>query len=486
MDNAADLRVLLDSAYPLIVATARDEQRLLSIVRRTAAGLGLAVWTWTATQGLARDGFPAQYGTTDPRHALDWVGALDDPGVFVFADLEPALDDPVVVRHLKDLSMHAAPGQTVLVAGGTMPPELQGLGVPWALRPPTDEELEHLVLRSMRELAAAGYAVDLSDGDVDQFVATLRGLSVGDAARLVHRAARVGGGLRPDALPALRDAKAELLNADGVLELVHAQAGTLADVGGLDGIKAWIERRRLALAGGGAAIGIDPPRGFLLTGVPGCGKSLVAKTLARTWEVPLVRLDPARLYGKYIGESEQRLAAALATVDAMAPVVLWIDEIEKGFAAGGTADGGVSQRLLGTFLHWMQERADGVFLVATANDVAALPPELLRKGRFDEVFFVDLPDRPARAEILAIQLDRREQDPAGFDLAALAAASNGYSGAELEAVVVGALYRALAEGRALTTADVRAELAGTVPLAVSRAEDVAALRAWADGRALAA
>ncbi len=230
--------------------------------------------------------------------------------------------------------------------------------------------------------------------------------------------------------------------------------------------------------------GLDPPRGVLLTGVPGCGKSLVAKTLAQTWGLPLVLLDPSRLYSKYIGESEQRLTAALATVEAMAPAVLWIDEIEKGLASSGEADGGVSKRLLGTFLRWMQERSGDVFMVATANDVSALPPELLRRGRFDEIFFVDLPGTDERAEIFSIHLAKRGQDPSRFDLAPLVAKSDGFSGAELETVVVGALYRAYADEGVLTTDSLMRELEDTVPLSVSRREDIASLRNWADGRAV--
>jgi SpoVK/Ycf46/Vps4 family AAA+-type ATPase len=230
--------------------------------------------------------------------------------------------------------------------------------------------------------------------------------------------------------------------------------------------------------------GLDPPRGVLLTGVPGCGKSLVAKTLANTWGVPLVLLDPSRLYSKYIGESEQRLNTALSTVEAMAPAVLWIDEIEKGLASSGDSDGGVSRRLLGTFLRWMQERSGDVFMVATANNVSALPPELLRRGRFDEVFFVDLPGTDERADILSVHLAKREWDPQDFDLALLVGASEGFSGAELETVVVGALYRALAADNTLTTADLMKELEETVPLSRSRREEISALRAWADGRAV--
>ncbi len=488
MDNTADLRVLLASHHPLIMATTRDERRFLGIVRRAAAELGLALWTWSAARGLARDGGDPQYMTADPRRALDWVDAIDGDGVYVFADAHAALEDPVVVRHVKELAHKQIPGRTLVLTGPApaVPAELAGLALPWTLRPPDHDELTRLVTRTVRDLSRRGIPCDLDGAEVDDLAATLRGLSLGDAERLVQRAALGDGRLSGADLPGLRAAKAELLNVDGILELVEAEVGTLADVGGMAGIKAWLERRRLARQSGAATLGLEAPRGFLLTGIPGCGKSLVAKSLARTWELPLVRLDPARLYGKYVGESEQRLAGALATVDAMAPVVLWIDEIEKGFAVGGPGDGGVSQRLLGSFLHWMQERDDGVFLVATANDVAALPPELLRKGRFDEVFFVDLPDAAARAAIFALHLERRGHDPAGFDVAELAATADGYSGAEIEAAVVGALYGVLAEARELATDDVLAELAAMVPLSVSRAEDMAALRAWAGGRALAA
>jgi SpoVK/Ycf46/Vps4 family AAA+-type ATPase len=231
---------------------------------------------------------------------------------------------------------------------------------------------------------------------------------------------------------------------------------------------------------------VDPPRGVLLTGIPGCGKSFIAKTLARTWNLPLVLLDPARLYGSYVGQSEQRLHDSLVTVQAMAPVVLWIDELEKGFAAGGEGDGGVSVRILGTFLRWMQDREPGAFLVATANDVAKLPPELLRKGRFDEIFFVDLPGEPERRDIFRMQIRRRKRDPGAFDLGALAAASEGFSGAEIEAAVVATLYDAYAVGAEITTERVLAELERTMPLSRTRAEDVERLRAWARDRAVPA
>jgi len=280
-------------------------------------------------------------------------------------------------------------------------------------------------------------------------------------------------------------AKAELLATDGIVELVEADVGTLDAVGGLDHLKEWLAIRRTAMASPNGRH-LDPPRGILLTGVPGAGKSFVAKTLARTWGRPLVLLDPGKLYSKYLGESEERLRRALETVDAMAPVVMWIDEIEKGFAPSGEGDGGASARVLGTFLRWMQDRDGQVFVVATANDVSRLPPELARRGRFDEVFFVDVPGAEARMAILRLHLSRRGQEPEAFDLARLAELSEGFTGAEIETAIVSGLYRSVAIDRTLDQPLLEDELETTVPLSRARAEDIARLRLWANDRAVMA
>lgn len=261
----------------------------------------------------------------------------------------------------------------------------------------------------------------------------------------------------------------------------------LEAVGGLENLKEWLRIRGRAFEPAARDFGLEPPRGVLLTGVPGCGKSLVAKTLARAWNLSLVLLDPVRLYGPYVGESETRLDSSLATVEAMAPSVLWVDEIEKGFAAGTSGgDSGVSQRVLGSFLRWMQDRLAGVFVVATCNDVTLLPPEFLRRGRFDEIFFVDLPRPDERAAILRIQLQRRGRDPSAFDVERLAAASDAFSGAELEGAIVSAMYRVYADGIDLSTEAIAAEVQASVPLSRTRAESISELRAWAEGRAIPA
>lgn len=318
-------------------------------------------------------------------------------------------------------------------------------------------------------------------------MASLRGLTLAAADRIVQQAVLRDGELGAGDVDFVRAERFSKLGADGALELIASEPRTLDDVGGLDGLKEWLRVRGAAVGSDRAReLGIDPPRGVLLTGIPGCGKSLVAKTIASSWGIPLLLLDPGRLYRKYVGESEQRLERALEVAEAMAPAVLWIDEIEKGFAAGGEGDGGVSTRVLGTFLRWLQDRAQGVFVVATANDVGALPPELLRKGRFDEVFFVDLPDAAARGDILRGQLTGRGHDPRTFDLHKLIEVTDGFSGADIEALVVGALYRAFGSDTVPTTEELIAEAEATVPLSRARPEDVARLRAWAQGRAVRA
>lgn len=487
VDNSTDLRILFDSPYPLVFAETRDEARLLEMLRSEARHRDTPVWLWSAPRGLARDGFDPQYGTRDPGAALSFVADTTGPGVFVFADAHSAIGDPVVLRALKEAAQGAGVGRTIILTAprADIPPELEGLAVAWSHRPPDESALSDLVQRTISHLAGRGVAVTLDDAQERALVDSLKGSTVAEAERLI-RAAVLDGTLDSSDIATVRHEKFASLATGGTLELIASETHTLDDVGGLIHLKEWLAVRGAAVGSERAAsLGLEAPRGLLLTGVPGCGKSFVAKTLATTWGLPLLLLDPGRLYRKYVGESEQRLADALEAAGAMAPAVLWIDEVEKGFASGGE-DGGVSTRLLGTFLRWLQDRPAGVFVVATANDVSALPPELLRKGRFDEVFFVDLPTAQARRAIFGGQLTTRGHDPSDFDLEKLVELTEGFSGAEIEAVVVGSLYRAFAATTDLTNEELIAEVEGTVPLSKTRAEDVSALRRWAQGRAVLA
>jgi hypothetical protein len=490
MDATGDLRSLLISRHHLIVARADDETRFMGHLRLAASGAGLPVWTWSATRGLARDGQSSQANTTSAAGAIGFIAEIKGPGVFVFHDVGHALEDHATLRAFKEQALGGTPAQTLVLAGAdiVVPEELRGLALLWTLEPPSDAEVHRLVSETMEELRTRHFAeIDLPHERARELAESLKGLSLPEAQRLILRATLEDGRLDAEDIPRMREAKAELLAEDGVLSLVPTQEGGLDHVGGLENLKEWLALRGRGFSPEAKSYGLDPPRGVLLIGVPGCGKSLVAKTLARTWGMPLVSLDPGAIFGSFVGESEARLRRALSAIGSMAPVVVWVDEIEKGFAASASArDGGVSQRVLGGFLRWLQERHGDVFLVATCNDVESLPPELLRRGRFDETFFVDLPGTVERQEILRLHLARRRRDPSAFDLATLASVTDGYSGAELEGIVVGALYRAFASDRELDDGSLREEASQTVPLSRIRAEDIARLRAWSQGRSVPA
>ncbi len=489
MDSTADLRLLLASRHPLIVARMDDEPRFMAIVRHAAQICGYPVWTWSVTHGLHRDGEGMQAGTADARAALAFVAQVPGAGVFVMNDMHPFLSDNVVSRLLKEIAQANLPGQTVVLTGSSaeIPPELSGIALPWSLEPPSREEIEPVVRATLEDLRDRNLAVAIDEPGVSELVEAVRGLSMPEAQRLILRAALADGRLDDADIESVRNAKAQLLETDGVLQLVPSGERGLDAVGGLDNLKEWLRTRGRGFEPAAKEFGLEPPRGVLLAGVPGCGKSLVAKTVARSWRMPLVLVDPGAIYGSYLGESEERLRSALDTVEAMAPVVLWLDELEKGFATGAVqGDSGVSQRVLGAFLHWLQERSAGVFLVATCNDVDRLPPEFLRRGRFDEIFFVDLPNAAERMAIFGLHLSKRGRDPEGFGLATLVAASDGFSGSEIEGAVVGGMYRAYAANHELSTEVIVDELAATTPLSRTRAEEVAGLRAWAKGRAVPA
>ena len=435
MDAIAEIRLLLQSGNTLISVETTEETRLLAAVR--AANAGGPLWTWSSASGLSHDGTAPIYGSTDPAQLFDNLLALQGAWTAILCDPGPVLADPTSVRRLKELAQRAVPGQSVVLVGAALalPPELDGLARSWRLPPPDLAELTAMVERVENRLGRQGVVLGLADADRLQLARALAGVTLVDAERILTQRGLADGRLDASDIGPALGLKAELLNTDGVLEVVPSGAERLVDLGGLDHLKEWLAQRLAA----GLERAVDPPRGVLLAGVPGCGKSALARALAAEWAVPLVLLDPGRIYRKYIGESEQRFDAALVTVAAMAPAVLWIDEIEKGFATGGE-DGGVSGRVLATFLRWLQDRAPGVFVVATANDVTRLPPELTRKGRFDELFFVDLPDADDRAAIFGAQLRRRGVTLGAADLTRLAATTDGYSGAEIEAAIAAASY----------------------------------------------
>lgn len=378
----------------------------------------------------------------------------------------------------------------ILLTGAelTLPPALLQKSATLTLSTPPLEEYRELLARVLRDLGRRmPVRVEMTPREIDQLLHHVRGLTLLEAERIFSRAIVDDGALTPADMAKVIAAKRKIVEREGLLEY-HPAEGMLGEIAGLDGLKGWLARRRSIILDpeGAARVGLPFPKGILLVGVPGCGKSLSAKAVAAEWGLPLLRLDPANLYDKYIGESERNFKRALQTAERLSPVVLWIDELEKAFAVAGEGDGGVSLRVLGIFLSWMQERKGDVFIVATANDVSRLPPEFLRKGRFNEIFFVDLPDHGARRALLEIQLRRRGRDPAGLDLDTLARACDGFSGAEIEQAIISALYAAFANGAPLSMALLLEEFEGTRPLAEVMPERIEALRGWARGRTVPA
>jgi SpoVK/Ycf46/Vps4 family AAA+-type ATPase len=492
MDALRNLELLITSRYPIIVIETYEEERVEQVLSRVAARLGLPLFVWTMSRGLRRAGAPdGLYDTRDPLKALGNLPAMPAEAIFLFEDLHRSLGDAAVVRKLQDLARHFARERRAIVLAAPrvdLPPELSTLATVFRLDLPTEEELKALARDVVQRLSATRkIALDLSPEDFDRLAGALKGLTLFEAERALTRASLNDLALSSKDVDEIIAVKKELLTKDGVLEYVPAEEG-LGDVGGLAHLKAWLDKRARAFTAEARQFGVPPPKGILLLGVQGCGKTLAAKAVARAWGLPLLKLEAGRLYNKFVGESEKTLDRALETAERMAPCALMIDEIEKALGSGLSAesDAGLSGRMFGRLLGWLQDHKAPVFVVATCNRIASLPPELTRKGRFDEIFFIDLPTREERREIFAVHLRRRQRDPAAFDLDALAGASDGFSGAEIEQAVVSALYTAFSRGVTLGTEHILDELTETKPLSMTRAEEVADLREWARGRTVPA
>jgi hypothetical protein len=485
-DASHELKTLIQSRHPIVTIDTVEEERVDTLLRAIADDLRVPLFTWTVTHGLQRvDGENVIYGTTNPRVLVRHLTTLTVRAVFHLKDLAPHLSDATVVRGLRDTAQaFLRSGSTAVLSGEAvhLPAEVAGDAVPFVLHLPTREELQQVVRQTLHSLRRQRpFDIALGPDGMESLLQALSGMTLNQARQALAWVVLDDNALTPEDVPRLLRLKGETVRDEGLLEF-YPPENNGAELGGFTHLKAWLDRARVGFSSEARALGLSPPRGILIVGVQGCGKSLAAKAIARAWAQPLLKLDAGRLYDKFIGESERNLRKALDFAEAVAPSVLWIDELEKGFASGGDSDSGLSQRMLGSFLTWLQERHAPVFVAATANDVLSLPPELLRKGRFDEIFFVDLPDAPERDAIFWIHLALRHQNVAAFDVQALAAASEGFSGAEIEQAITAGLYRALQDKAALTTATLCEEMRGTRPLSISRREDVERLREMARGR----
>ena len=480
-----------DALHDLELLSA-EEDRAGALLAHVADRLGIPLFTWTRSRGLIREGLESPvYETEEATKALQHVSVARIDGVYHFRSLMGSLaGKDLLISILRDAakSLEEFRGAIVMTGEDDLPTVLRELSAHVTLPGPSDQEFAELLGRLIRDLSEKQHVdVAVTPAERAQLVNHLSGLTLMEAEKILTKAIVEDDCLGVDDIQHVIDAKRKVVEREGLLEYYPAET-KMESIADLASLKAWLAKRRAVVHEPDRAeqFGLTFPRGVLLLGVPGCGKSLAAKAVASEWRLPLLKLDPSNLYNKYVGESEGNFKRAMKAAERMAPVVLWIDELEKAFASGSGEDGGVSQRILGTFLSWMQDRRGDVFVVATANDIQSLPPEFLRKGRFDEIFFVDLPDGVTRSEVFRIHLLARGHDPDDFDLLKLAEESAGFSGSEIEEAVVSALYTAFSADSALTTEGIHREIAITRPLSVTMSERISDMRSWAEGRAVRA
>lgn len=488
----SELDIYIRARYPLLWVVTPEEERALKEIEALAEGQRKRLWLWSGTVGLSNAATPNRVDASkrDPLSLLTTLLEESEGGIWVLRDFHPFLRDANVVRRLREVAFALrTSNKTILLLGGVLkiPPELEKevTVVDFAL--PNAEQLQQTLVGVIESAQRNGkIEVALDKRQRTRLVQACMGLTENEAADALAKAiVQASGRLDGDAIEAVTAEKQQIIRKSGLLEF-YASEERLTNVGGLATLKEWLRKRVRAFSDEARAFGLPEPKGILLVGVQGCGKSLVAKAVANSWRLPLLRLDVGRLFASLVGSSEENLRTAIKVAESIAPVVLWVDEIEKGFSGVGSSnvsDAGTAARVFGSFITWLQEKKTPVFVIATANQVEHLPPELVRKGRFDEIFFVDLPDVAERAEIWKIHLTRRNRDPNQFDVHTLAMASDGLSGAEIEQAVIAGLYEAFDKNRPLQMADVLDVLQDTVPLSQMMAEEIDALRNWARQRA---
>ena len=477
-----ELETLIRARYPIIYVVSWEERRVEETLREICQRRGKKLFLWTVTQGMAGNA-----ASKDPLAALDHIMGAPDQSVFVLKDFHPFINDVSVTRRLRDLVYALKTSYKTLILLSPLlklPPELEKEISVVDYQLPTLADLDRLlegILQSVR--GRPQIKVDMTPLEREQVLKAASGLTSNEAENVFAKSLVEKGHLDIDVI---LSEKEQIIRKSGILEYYRATEA-FADVGGLDLLKRWMERRSVSFAEEARAYGLPEPKGVLMLGVQGCGKSLAAKAIASVWHLPLLRLDVGKVFAGIVGSSEENMRKAISTAESVAPCVLWIDELEKGFAGTQSSpfsDGGTTSRVFSTFITWLQEKQAACFVVATSNDVSQLPPELMRKGRFDEIFFVDLPATEERAEIFAIHLRKRNRDPKNYDLDALARQTVGFSGAEIEQVVVSSLYDSFGDNkRELTTEDLLRTSRESVPLSVTMAEGIDRLRDWAETRA---
>ncbi|HVM60262.1 MAG TPA: AAA family ATPase [Verrucomicrobiae bacterium] len=497
MNFQQELETLIRARYPILYVVTSEEMRVQNLIVTIAGKRQKKVFEWSYSTGVVPAGtsFQSQKhrnaATKDPLAALDQVIDQVEPAIYVFKDFHPFLtrNNFAVIRKLKDIALHLKNSyKTVILISPTLeiPAELDKEVTVLNFPLPTRDDLGALldgIIKDVKDVREV--KIDLDEPGRDRLLQGALGLTLGEAENVFAKIMVKDGRLSGDDVQEVFSEKQQIIRKSGLLEY-YATTNTISDVGGLAILKDWLLKRAVAFTEQARTFGLPAPKGVLLLGVQGCGKSLCAKAVSSLWQLPLLRFDMGRMFNSLVGSSEENVRKAISVAESVAPAILWVDEIDKAFAgaqASGSTDGGTTARVFGTFLTWLSEKTTPVFVVATANDISQLPPELLRKGRLDEIFFVDLPAEEERAEIFRIHIARRGRRPEDFDLKALAAGSEHFSGAEIEEAIISALYDAFYAGRDLTTDDVLEAMRQTVPLSKTMDEHLNRLRNWAEGRA---
>lgn len=490
-----EIEVLIRARYPVIYVVTWEESRVEDAIAQIAAKREKKVYTWSVCRGIVPYGSSPQsqrntdQKTCDPAVALNQVLDMVDPAVFVFKDFHPYLCDPGVVRKVREVALYLKNSyKTLILVSPTLklPMELEKEVSVVDFGLPNRDQMTQLLERTVAEVNKnANLNITLDEDSKEAIVNAAMGLTVNEAENVFAKTLVKTGGLSEKDVPIILSEKEQIVRKSGMLEYYRATE-QFASVGGMEDLKDWLRKRRSAFSHDARKFGLPNPKGVLLIGVQGCGKSLCAKSLASLWRVPLLRLDLGKVFSSLVGSSEQNVRQAIQIAESVSPAILWVDEIEKAFAgtqSSSFSDAGTTSRVFGTFITWLQEKTSPVFVIATANNISQLPPELLRKGRFDDIFFVDLPDRSDRGEIFRIHIAKRGRDPETFDLNALADAADGFSGAEIEEAVVSAMFDVFDKGGELTTESLLSSIQSTVPLSRTMKEDIDRLRDWARDRA---
>lgn len=499
MTSFADsVETLIRARYAILYVVSPEEMRVQEILSRIAEKRQKNLYEWSCTTGLVPAGSSIQSHknrnapTKDPLAALDQVIEQVEPAIFLFKDFHPFLSkgNHAVIRKLKEIALHLKNSfKTIVLVSAVLevPSELEKEITVLSLPLPGIDDISQLLDRIALEVQRFRHVqVDLDAAARDRLLQATRGLTLAEAENVFARILVQHERLSEAEISEILEEKRQIVRKNGLLEYCEVLEN-FVDIAGLDQLKDWLSKRSLAFSAEARSFGLAAPRGVLLIGVQGCGKSLCAKAVSNLWRVPLLRFDIGKMFGSYVGSSEENIRRAIQVAESVAPAVLWVDEIDKAFAGASSSasagDGGTSARVFGTFLTWLSEKKDPIFVVATANDIANLPPELLRKGRLDEIFFVDLPKIPERLEAFRIHLRRRQRNPAHYDLERLAHLSDGFSGAEIEEAVNSALYDAFHDRIELADQHLQTAVEQAVPLSRTMAEQIRTLREWASGRA---